>query len=164
MRQIIVRQEVTPQVSGPQDGTRRWPANPPLRACRAAGRASVSRVVPLYEADEAVTGRGGQAARRPSWRDRPDRLVNPFPDRKFRDRKYLLAASETAIIHSLTCQLLERDQLLPPNGRHIRSRPQPWPPRPPGRAAGADGNRLYCISAGHEAGDMKCPRSGSNRH
>jgi hypothetical protein len=95
---------------------------------------------------------------------RPDRLANPFPDHKFRDRKYLLAASETTIIHSLTCQLLERDQLLPLNGRHIRSPPQPWPPRPPGSTARADGNRLYCISAGHETGDMKCPRSGSNRH
>src|SRR5882724_2514317 len=164
MRQIIARQEVTPKVSGLQVGTRRWLANPLLSAGRAAGPGERVPVVPLSGANEAVNGQRGRAAQRPIWRGRPDRLANPFPDHKFRDRKYLLAASETTIIHSLICQLLERDQLLPLNGRHIRSPPQPWPSRPPGSTARADSNRLYCISAGHETGDMKCPRSGSNRH
>ena len=164
MRQIIARQEVTPQVSGPPVGTRRWLANPALSACRAAGPGERVPSCPSFRGGRGRQWTGGRAAQRPIWRGRPDRLANPFPDHKFRDRKYLLAASETTIIHSLTCQLLERDQLLPLNGRHIRSPPQPWPPRPPVSTARADSNRLYCISAGHEAGDMKCPRSGSNRH
>jgi hypothetical protein len=160
MRQIIVRQAVTQQVSGPPGGMHRWPANPPLNACQAAGRASLSRVAPSFRADEAVRGRGGRTAQRPSWRGRPDWLGRPFPDHKFRDRKYLLAASETTIIHSLTGQLLERDQPLPLNGWHIRSPPQPWPPHPPGSTARADSNRLYCISAGQKTGDISAPGRG----
>ena len=74
---------------------------------------------------------GGRTSRRTSeLAGRGGPAGSLFPDHKFRDRKHLLAASETTIIHSLTGQLLERDQPLPPNGQHIRSPPQPWAATP----------------------------------
>src|SRR6266550_984103 len=66
MRQIIAHQEVTPQVSGPPVGTRRWLANPLLSACRAAGPGERVPVVPLSGADEAVSGRADEPHSGPS--------------------------------------------------------------------------------------------------
>lgn len=42
MRQIITRQMVTPQVSGPLDGKRRWPAAPAAERTPGGGRGCVS--------------------------------------------------------------------------------------------------------------------------
>jgi hypothetical protein len=141
MRQAIARQTVTPQVSGPPSGNMRQVGNPLLITRRAACPASTRRVDPSSPGGETIRGRAEepQDFQLAGAVDRPGSL---FPDHKFRDRKCLLAASETTIIHSLTGQLPERDQLLPLNGRHIGSRPQPWPPRPPGGTASAAGNRL----------------------
>ena len=104
--------------------------------------------------------RAGRVARRASWRGLAGPMARSFSDHKFRDRKYLVAASETAIIHSLTGQLLERDQSLPPNGRHIHSPPQPWPPGPAGGTASGGSNRLRFISAGQKTGDTGAPGRG----
>jgi len=134
-------------------------SNRPTAAERAlgGGPASAPKRMPLSWAEEAVPRRAGRAARHPGHPGRPARL---FPDHKFRDRKYLLAALETAIIHSLTCQLLERDQRLPLNGWHIPSRPGLGSRHSPSCTLGADGDQWICIPAGQKAADARAPGRG----
>jgi len=153
---IIARWAVTLQVSGAAGGMCSKPAD----AERAPGGRPASAPqtdAPLSPGRGSRPWAGGRATRQPGRRGRPPRL---FPDHKFRDRKYLLAALETAIIHSLTCQLLERDQRLLLNGWHIPSRPGLGPRHPPSCTAGADGGRCICISAGQKAEDARAPGRG----
>ena len=145
---------------------------PPLNACRAAGRASVPDLTPLSpgrtdssraSTRQYVGGRTGRTAAQLGRAGRTDpaahfqitssEIANTCSQHWKRRLSIHLQASYLNVISSL-----------PLNGRHIRSPPQPWPPRPPGGTASAGSNRLYYISAGQKTGDMKCPRSGSNRH
>ena len=140
-----------------------WLANSPLNACRRRAGRAISRADPLFPGGRGGSvSRAGRVARRARWRGLAGPMGRPFSDHKFRDRKCLLAQHrKRRFIHSLTGQLLERDQSFPLNGRHIRSPPPSWPPRPPGGPVrSSSGNRLRCIGAGQEAGDKRAPGRG----
>jgi hypothetical protein len=90
MRHIIARWTVTLQVSGSPGGTCNKPAARRTRARRQADGAPQTDPVSPGRRKPSV-GWGGRAAQHPG---RPGRPPRPFPDHKFRDRKYLLAALE----------------------------------------------------------------------